>query len=360
MDQDILKKIEEIVDAPGCYPESARKPRDLRLREMTDWYEKYNEVNICYNLYGMDRAEVTDIDQWLDRGLFRKQRHDANAAFYPDGSSFPYDYTLFMRDKHSFEMLMRSIHGNTDAYFKSYGLFEGGKLFSFSVDGSSKEISVDTFIKEFSGTYVVFKNTIGCSGTGVVVAQVEDDKILYDSQTYTVEAFLDSLDKPRSNWLIQRFIEQHPTMKLFNDTSVNTMRIVTFNTGKRVVMATTALRFGKPGSLADNSDMGGLFTAIHDDGTVANNMFSFIEKKRYPNPHAGTKIPFWDEVKKLATYTHERIPELFTIGWDVVITPNGPMLLEGNDGWDPYLSQTPFGYGLRNTWDELIKERSEF
>ena len=77
----------------------------------------------------------------------------------------------------------------------------------------------------------------------------------------------------------QRFIEQHPTMKLFNDTSVNTMRIVTFNTGKRVVMATTALRFGNPGSLADNSDMGGLFTAIHDDGTVANNMFSFIEKK---------------------------------------------------------------------------------
>ena len=45
MDQDILKKIEEIVDAPGCYPESARKPRDLRLREMTDWYDKYNEVN---------------------------------------------------------------------------------------------------------------------------------------------------------------------------------------------------------------------------------------------------------------------------------------------------------------------------
>lgn len=360
MDQEILTKIEAVVDAPTCYTESERKPREVRLQELTDWYNKYNDVNVCYNLYGMDRVETTNLDQWLDRGIFLKQRHDVNATYYPEGSAFPYDYTLFMRDKQSFEMLMRSIHGNTNAFCRSYGIFENGKLYSFSEDGGKKEITADIFLKDFSGKNVVFKSTFGCSGTGVMVAMVQDNKIIYDSKTFTIKEFLDSLYNPRSNWLIQAFITQHPTMNKFNDTSVNTMRIVTFNTGKRVVITTAALRFGKHGKLVDNSVMGGLFTGVNDDGTVRNDMFSFTEKKRYENPNAGLKIPFWNEAKELVISTHERIPELFTIGWDVAITPEGPMIVEGNDGWGPNLSQTSVGHGLRIIWNELIKERSEF
>ena len=34
------------------------------------------------------------------------------------------------------------------------------------------------------------------------------------------------------------------------------------------------------------------------------------------------------------------------------------MILEGNDGWDPYLSQTPLGYAQRNLWNILSAERN--
>ncbi len=36
---------------------------------------------------------------------------------------------------------------------------------------------------------------------------------------------------------------------------------------------------------------------------------------------------------------HKGISELFTGGWDVALTTNGPLVFEGNDGWCPYVSK---------------------
>lgn len=82
MDNATKLKIENILDAPTCYPEKQRKSRKQRYTDLVYWYEKYNDVNEVYNLWGMDCADAAPIDEWLDRGLFRKQRHDVNAFFY--------------------------------------------------------------------------------------------------------------------------------------------------------------------------------------------------------------------------------------------------------------------------------------
>tara|TARA_R110002110_G_scaffold414983_1_gene647341 strand:+ start:27394 stop:28131 length:738 start_codon:yes stop_codon:yes gene_type:complete len=52
---------------------------------------------------------------------------------------------------------------------------------------------------------------------------------------------------------------------------------------------------------------------------------------------AGFKIPFWNEARDLVSMTHASIPDLTTIGWDIGITPNGPVLIEGNAWYDPPL-----------------------
>ena len=87
-------------------------------------------------------------------------------------------------------------------------------------------------------------------------------------------------------------------------------------------------------------------------------MFSYVEKMRYTCPFAGKVIPFFEESISLAMEAHKHVPQLFTIGWDIVTTPDGPLLLEGNDGWDPYLSQAPEGNAQRRIWDELLGERN--
>jgi hypothetical protein len=45
------------------------------------------------------------------------------------------------------------------------------------------------------------------------------------------------------------------------------------------------------------------------------------------------KIPDFDECIGLAKAAHAWIPGLQSVGWDVALTPNGPLLLEGNDDW---------------------------
>jgi hypothetical protein len=359
MEQEILKQIEEVVDAPSCYPEAERKSREQRLQENIEWHEKYNEVNTSYNTYGMDRADAPSIHEWLDRGVFRKQRHDINSVYYPDGSAFPYNYTLFMRDKLSFELLMRSFYGNEDVYCRSYGVFADGKLYRTTEAGGRKEISAKELLSDFADSRIVFKNTFGCGGADVIVADIRGEHICHDGKETPFEVFLSSIRRPNSIWLIQNYIKQHPFMMSLNESSVNTIRVITFNTGSRIETAKVVMRIGKPGNLVDNSGSGGYYTGVTDEGIIHDHMFNYFEKMRYDNPHKGEKVPFFKEALELAVATHKLIPQLFTIGWDMVITPDGPMILEGNDGWDPNMSQTPPGYALRKTWDRLAEERQK-
>jgi hypothetical protein len=53
----------------------------------------------------------------------------------------------------------------------------------------------------------------------------------------------------------------------------------------------------------------------------------------------GFKMPLWEDVCKLVKDTSLKVLPLRTIGWDVAITPNGPLIIEGNSGYDP---PTPF------------------
>ena len=40
------------------------------------------------------------------------------------------------------------------------------------------------------------------------------------------------------------------------------------------------------------------------------------------------------KVKELVINANKQFYKLESIGWDIVITPNGPVILEGNDDWE--------------------------
>ena len=42
------------------------------------------------------------------------------------------------------------------------------------------------------------------------------------------------------------------------------------------------------------------------------------------------------------------IPEVRTVGWDLAISNEGPVLVEGNDNWGKTTMQIPFERGIRN------------
>ncbi len=44
-------------------------------------------------------------------------------------------------------------------------------------------------------------------------------------------------------------------------------------------------------------------------------------------------VPFWDTIMESAIRAHQCFTDVRAIAWDYAITPNGPVMLEGNTGW---------------------------
>ena len=67
----------------------------------------------------------------------------------------------------------------------------------------------------------------------------------------------------------------------------------------------------------------------------------------------GFRIPYWNEVRELVKNVHAKLPDIRSIGWDVAITPNGPVLIEGNDNWEIGGPQDMEG-GLKQRWNKMM------
>jgi len=53
----------------------------------------------------------------------------------------------------------------------------------------------------------------------------------------------------------------------------------------------------------------------------------------------GRKLSRWPEMKEMALRAHANLPQMIFVGWDVIDTNKGPMLLEGNVVWGGNLAQ---------------------
>ncbi|MBN9282025.1 MAG: hypothetical protein J0H37_07220, partial [Hyphomicrobium denitrificans] len=49
----------------------------------------------------------------------------------------------------------------------------------------------------------------------------------------------------------------------------------------------------------------------------------------------GFRLPDWTLVTELALRAARTFLPLRTIGWDIALTPDGPVIVEGNRWWDP-------------------------
>jgi hypothetical protein len=63
----------------------------------------------------------------------------------------------------------------------------------------------------------------------------------------------------------------------------------------------------------------------------------------------GRYLPLWPEAKALTLDAHSKLTTMACVGWDVALTPAGPVLIEAN--WAPgaRLAQAPSGVPLGET-----------
>ena len=201
---------------------------------------------------------------------------------------------------------------------------------------------------------IICKPIDGSSGQGILKCTPEDyadPKALYDRL------------KAAGIGIVEDKVIQHEALAALCPTSVNTIRVATLLGDKKEGIVYAYIRIGN-GKVMDNVDCGGMAAPIDLNtgvirGVGANKAGETFEihpmtGKRIP----GTVIPYWQEVKDMCLAAMHRVPQVRFVAWDVAITPNGPVFIEGNSfpshAIPQFAAHFPDGIGILPRFEEFI------
>lgn len=232
------------------------------------------------------------------------------------------------------------------------------KFLTHFKDFSGREWATVKMLKEDPGIAQSFicnpeKKFVIKKATGQAGKQVE----VVSSSGMNAEAVI-KLMEAKGFDLLERYVIQHDDLMRLSPAALNTVRIVTqYNNGvAEVLLAFIRISVNMKVDNLSAGNYGANFGAPIDLTTgkiMAPGMYIDITKpSEYYHPVTkvklvGFQIPFWQESIELVKKAACHIPQNRSVGWDVGITNQGPVLIEGNHNWN-YLSQLLGNKALRN------------
>jgi hypothetical protein len=175
----------------------------------------------------------------------------------------------------------------------------------------------------------------------------------------TAEGLLDRLARESSDTvrIVQPRITNCESLADLNNGALSTVRVLTcLDEQDRPECVAAVVRMAiNDNQTVDNIHSGGMAANICLESGVlgpasdlgANAALGWCD--RHPNSGgqiAGRALHRWAEVRDLALQAHRAFDDRVCIGWDIAITPDGPVIVEGNGGPDVDLMQRPARRGL--------------
>ena len=155
---------------------------------------------------------------------------------------------------------------------------------------------------------------------------------------------------------------QTPELSAFNESSVNTVRAITFNTKHGVQVPYCTIRTGRPGSFVDNGGAGGIQAAVDfETGKIYTDAFDELGGVYQTHPASGMifkgyQFTEWGQFKKIITELANIVPDIRFIGWDMAHTKDGWTVVEGNENCYVIAKQMIIDKGMRNIFEELMAD----
>lgn len=156
--------------------------------------------------------------------------------------------------------------------------------------------------------------------------------------------------------VIEELINQDDSMKQWNPSSVQTIRLNTILTSKGFYVFPAALRIGKENAVVDNAASGGYVAAIDEKtGTVITDAINYRREVYKHNGYIlkGWHVPEWDTLLSMAREIQELIPHQRYVGWDFAYSKKGWCVVEAN--WGEFLTQFVTGKGVRKEFERRIR-----
>ncbi len=215
-----------------------------------------------------------------------------------------------------------------------------------SCDGSplrSKE-DLTRFLQTFPlGTKLCLKQLESWGGLGVVMLDIvkgDQVKNLTEESPVSFSKLYDFLQwYSPYGWLVERRIEQHPDYARYNQSSVNTYRVLVLNTqgSESPTVLGAYLRIGRQGAVVDNAARGGLIFPFNcengrlDKGFLAHdNVREFISHPDTGEKIGGTTLSDFQLGLELAKESLLATPHMNFAGVDIAFSKTGPMVIELN------------------------------
>ncbi len=331
-----LRKIPEvkaIANLPCYYPDRSRKKYGQRVKDNIVWLLKYGEINYFYTLYGLDMEDCEEPATYMDYRHFMEERNIKNQM----GNVM--SQLVLLRDKYMFYKYMTTIGFPVAEVF---AVIKDGKIY----DNNLNYVG-EAFLKEQHDYFIKVAN--GECANFVKHIDNFDDYLFVKQQIQ------------KGDYILQRRIVQNSYMNQLNDKAINTLRIITvYNHGEPYVLS-SQLRIGTLTSdTVDNWAKGGILTKIHSNGhldAVGYYKPEYGTTTQY-HPDSGIKladfaVPFYEEAIILTCETHKHFYGIEYIGWDVAVSENGLVFIEGNDNWEISMVQALDG-PIRDKWEAII------
>ena len=136
--------------------------------------------------------------------------------------------------------------------------------------------------------------------------------------------------------ILEEKVVQSDAMARFNESSVNTVRLITIKTREKTEIPYTFMKVGREGSFIDNGGAGGILVGI-DRETGITDTPGYDEWNICYNTHpdhgaplTGVQLPDWEQALEMCREMASAVSDVKYIGWDLAHTDNGWVLIEGN------------------------------
>lgn len=273
-------------------------------------------------------------------GLYDKKKSSKKLLDYLPETVFYYKILpkinkqmFILDDKNLFEEFIR---GQDVKYPRTVLKISKGIIFDENTNIVDADTQLDTVLEKVKVESLFCKPSNWGSGGKGIFSIVRSNTRFYDSLGNEFDIkYLKKLSL--TDWIIQEAVQNRADLGRIYRYSVNSFRILTFFTpdhGARAVYC--ILKFGNKKAVTDNAHTGGIYVRVNmDSGLLDDTAYDedLFEHKVHPfngYEFAGTRINDIKEILKTAELLGNKLPNLTFIGWDIALTPEGPVVLEGN------------------------------
>ena len=237
--------------------------------------------------------------------------------------------------------------------YKRLGVLFGREAVLY--DGTNLE-ELKEFVKGKDS--IVIKSLYDSMGKGVKLIRLPLDDT---EKQREIEKLADEHYESGGDFMVEELIAAHESIRKLNSTSVNTVRICTYNDNGTVVIHDSFAKIGREGSFVDNGGAGGIFAHIDiNTGVVDSDGVDESGTRYTAHPDNGTvfkgyAFPEWDKALEIAKKASAAVPEMGYIGWDLTYTEDCRwIIVEGNARTQFLGQQAVSGIGTMDSFAKVL------